>query len=236
MREASMSTIRTLALQSPQIIIGALAAAFERRSGHKIEQLLRPDEMPVHARQKLDAGAQFDAAFVLPALMDQLVAEGRVVVGSRTGFLRVPIGVAVRAGAPKPAIGTVDAFRQAMLDAKSVAFLKAGISGPHLDALFARFGIAKEIQAKSRRTETDTVGELVAAGEAEVGVTAIATLMATPGLDIVGPIPAEIQAYVVFEAAVSATTAIPEAAKELIAFVTGPEALPVIRSKGMQPW
>ncbi|MBM3486417.1 MAG: ABC transporter substrate-binding protein [Alphaproteobacteria bacterium] len=231
-----MSTIRTLALQSPQIIIGATQAAFERRTGHRIEQLLRHDEMPVHARRKLDAGEGFDAAFVLPALMDELVREGRVAPASRTGFLRVPIGVAVCAGAPWPAIDTVEAFKQAMVAARSVAFLKAGISGPHLDQLFARFGIAEAIAAKSHRTETDTVGELVAAGEAEIGVTAIATLMATPGLDIVGPIPAEIQAHVVFEAALSTTTQIPDAAAALIAFVTGPEALPAIRAKGMLPW
>ncbi len=231
-----MSTIKALALQSPQIIIGSLAAEFERRSGHRIEQLLRTDEMPLQARRKLDAGARFDAAFVLPALMDELVREGRVVVASRTGFLKVPIGVAVRAGAPHPKIDTVEAFKQSMLAAKSVAFLQAGISGPHLDMLFARFGIADAINAKSHRTETDTVGELVAAGEAEVGVTAIATLMATPGLDIVGRIPAEIQAYVVFEAALSADTAIPDAAKALIEFVTGPDAHAVIASKGMEPW
>lgn len=231
-----MSTIRTLALQSPQIIIGALASDFERRTGHRVEQLLRHDEMPIHARRKLEAGDRFDAAFVLPALMDELVREGRVTASSRTGFLRVPIGVAVRAGARRPAIDTVDAFKRAMVEARSVAFLKAGISGPHLDRLFARFGIADEIAAKSHRTETDTVGELVAAGEAEIGVTAIATLMATPGLDIVGPIPAELQAHVVFEAALSTTTAIPDAAGALIAFVTGADALPVIRAKGMLPW
>lgn len=231
-----MSHIRVLGLQSPQIIIGSLAAAFERRTGHTIEQLLRHDEMPVHARQKLAAGAGFDAAFVLPALMDELIAEGRVLPQTRTGFLRVPIGVAVRAGAPRPAIDTVEAFKRSMLAAKSVAFLQAGISGPHLDALFARFGIADAINAKSHRTVTDTVGELVAAGEAEVGVTAIATLMATPGLDIVGRIPDEIQAYVVFEAALSSRTDIPDAAKELIAFVTGPDAHEVIVAKGMLPW
>ena len=231
-----MSEIKVLALQSPQIIINSLAEDFERRSGYRIKQLLHPADLPLHIRQKINAGVSFDAAFVAPFVMDELLREDRVISDSRTKFLRVPIGVAVRAGAVRPDIGSVDAFKNAMMNAKSIAYLKAGMSGPYLDGLFERFGISDEIRTKARRTETDTVGELVAAGEVEIGVTAIATLMATSGLDIVGPIPPEIQSYVDFEAAVSATASVPSIAKELIEFVTGPTAIPVIRSKGMEPW
>jgi molybdate transport system substrate-binding protein len=231
-----MSEISALALQSPQIIIKALAADFERRSGYRIKQLLNPDEMPVHIRQKIDSGIAFDAAFVVPAVMDQLMREGRVTTDSRTKFLRVPIGVAVRAGAAKPDLGSVEAFKRAVMSVKSIAYLKAGTSGPYLDGLFERLGITEEIRAKAKRTETDTVGELVAAGEAEIGVTAIATLMATAGLDIIGPLPLEIQSYVDFEGAVSTSTSVPTIAKELIEFVTGPTAIPVIKSRGMEPW
>jgi molybdate transport system substrate-binding protein len=231
-----MSEIKVLALQSPQIIINSLAEDFERRSGYRIKQLLHPADLPLHIRQKINAGVSFDAAFVAPFVMDELLREDRVISDSRTKFLRVPIGVAVRAGAVRPDIGSVDAFKNAMMNAKSIAYLKAGMSGPYLDGLFERFGISDEIRTKARRTETDTVGELVAAGEVEIGVTAIATLMATTGLDIVGPIPPEIQSYVDFEAAVSTTASVPSIAKELIEFVTGPTAIPVIRSKGMEPW
>lgn len=236
--ELSMSgnTVNVLALQSPQIIINALAPEFERRSGYAIGHLLRHDDMPVHIRQKIEAGIAFDAAFVVPALMDQLIAEGRVDPSTRARFLRVPIGVAVKAGAPKPDIRSVEAFKQAVLDCGSIAFLKAGTSGPYLDGLFDRFGIAGAVRSKSKRTETDTVGELVAQGEAELGVTAIATLIATPGLDIVGPLPAKIQSYVVFEGAASANAAEPNAARDLVQFVTGPDAAETIRSKGMEPW
>jgi molybdate transport system substrate-binding protein len=192
--------------------------------------------MPVHIRQKIDSGIAFDAAFVVPAVMDQLMREGRVTTDSRTKFLRVPIGVAVRAGAAKPDLGSVEAFKRAVMSVKSIAYLKAGTSGPYLDGLFERLGITEEIRAKAKRTETDTVGELVAAGEAEIGVTAIATLMATAGLDIIGPLPLEIQSYVDFEGAVSTSTSVPTIAKELIEFVTGPTAIPVIKSRGMEPW
>jgi molybdate transport system substrate-binding protein len=228
--------IKLLALQSPQIIINELAAGFERRTGYRIVQLLHHRDMPIHAKQRADAGAAFDAAFVVPAVLDALTNEGKVVAATRKNFLRVPIGVAVRAGATKPDISSVDAFKRTLLDARSIAVLKAGISGPYLDGLFERFGIAAEMKAKAKRPETDTVGELVAAGEAEIGVTAIATLIATPGLDIVGPIPKEIQSYVSFAGAVSSTAAVPDIAKELIDYVTGPDALSVIQAKGMEPW
>src|SRR4051794_29728408 len=110
--------IRLLALQSPQIIINALRADFERRTGYRITHLLREGDMPIHVRQKIDAGEPFDAAFVVPGLLDQLAKEGRIIGDTCTNFLRVPIGVSVRAGAAKPDIGSVDAFKRTVLNAK----------------------------------------------------------------------------------------------------------------------
>ena len=168
--------------------------------------------------------------------MDQLIAAGKVVSDTRTNFLRVPIGVAVRSDAAKPDISSVEALKRTLLSAKSIAYLKVGVSGLYLDHLFETWGMAKELQPKSKRTETDTVGELVAQGNAEIGVTAIATLIATPGIEIVGPIPNEIQSYVSFQGAVSSNAFVPDAAGELIRLVTGPNAVLIIRSKGMEPW
>jgi molybdate transport system substrate-binding protein len=234
--EASMPEIRVLALQSPQIIINELAAEFEQRSGYKITQLLRLTDMPIHIKQKTDAGEVFDVAFVVPAVLDQLEKADKIIGNSRTNFLRVPIGVAVRTGNTKPDISSVEAFKRTLLEVKSIAYLRAGTSGPYLQGLFERFGIAEEIQSKAKRTETDTVGELVAEGDAEIGVTAIATLIATPGVDIVGPLPSEIQSYVFFAGAISTNAGVPDVARDLIKFLTGPTAIPVIRSKGMEPW
>jgi molybdate transport system substrate-binding protein len=228
--------VKVLALQSPQIIINALATEFESRTGYQIMHLLHPGDMPIHIKLKLDAGECFDAAFVVPTVMDQLISAGEVAPDTRTNFLRVPIGVAVRSGAAKPDISSVEALKQTLRGARSIAYLKAGVSGPYLDRLFETWGIAKELQPKSQRTETDTVGELVARGEAEIGVTAIATLMATPGIEIVGPIPKEIQSYVSFQGAVSTKAVVPDIAGELIRFLTGPTAAPTIKSKGMEPW
>jgi molybdate transport system substrate-binding protein len=228
--------IKVLALQSPQIIINELAADFERRTGYRITQLLRHTDMPPHVKRRTDAGEVFDAAFLIPALFDQLANEGKIIDDTRTNFLRVPIGVAVRAGASKPDISSVEAFKRTLLDARSIAYLRAGTSGLYLDGLFERFGIAAELRSKARRPETDTVGDLVAQGEAEIGVTAIATLIATRGVDVVGPLPPEIQSYVFFAGAVSTSAVVPDIARDLIEFVTGPTAIPIIRSKGMEPW
>jgi molybdate transport system substrate-binding protein len=228
--------VKVLALQSPQIVINALATEFERRTGYGITHLLHPGDMPLHITQKLDAGELFDAAFVVPTVMDQLITAGKAVPDTRANFLRVPIGVAVRSGAAKPDISSFEAFKRTLRGAKSIAYLKAGISGPYLDRLFGTWGMTEELQPKSKRTETDTVGELVAQGDAEIGVTAIATLIATPGIEIVGPIPKEIQSYVSFQGAVSANAVVPDVAGELIRFVTGPNAVPIMKSKGMEPW
>ena len=98
--------------------------------------------MPIHIKQKTDAGEVFDAAFVVPAVLDQLEKAGKVIDNSRTNFLRVSIGVAVRTGSAKPDISSVEAFKRTLLEAKSIAYLRAGTSGPYLQGLFERFGIA----------------------------------------------------------------------------------------------
>jgi molybdate transport system substrate-binding protein len=228
--------IKVLALQSPQIVINELAADFEQRTGYRVRQLLDHAEMPIHIEQRINAGEAFDAAFLVPAALDRLAEQGKIVGGTWAHFLRVPIGVAVRSGLAKPEIGSVEAFKRALLEAKSIAYLMAGTSGPYLQTLFERLGIAAELQAKSHRPETDTVGDLVAQGDADMGITAIATLRATRGVDVVGPIPSAIQSYVCFEGAVSANTILPKIARDLIEYLTGPSALHAIKLNGMESW
>jgi molybdate transport system substrate-binding protein len=233
---ASAAEIRVLALQSPQIVINEVRADFERRTGHKITQLLNRTDMPPEAKRRIDSGEAFDVAFVLPTMMDLLILQGKVVPGTRTHFLRVGIGVAVRAGAVKPDISSVDAFKRALLNAKSIAYLQGGASGPYLATLIERLGISAELRAKTTRPEMDIVGDLVARGEADVGVTAISTLMATPGVDVVGPLPPEIQSYVYFEAGIGTNAMATDAATELVKFLTEISTSRVLKAKGMEPW
>ena len=139
-----------------------------------------------------------------------------------------------RDGAPKPDISSVDAFKQALLDAKSIGYLRAG-SGAYLAGLLERLGIADAIKAKVTRPETDTVSEMVAKGELELGMVVITQILTTPGVDFVGPLPTELQHYVEFVAGVSASSKVRPAAMELLRFLKGPIAIPIIRAQGMEP-
>ena len=213
-----------------------VAKDFQSRTLHRIVQLAPQIEMPAHIQRRIARGEKFDVAFLIPSMLDELSKAGHILPASRTCFMKVPIGIAVKAGSARPDISTVDAFKHTVLNARSIAYLKTGISGPHLQCLFETFGIAGEIEAKSFRPETDNVGELVAMGHAEIGITAISTLMATNGIDVVGPIPKELQTYVEFEGAMSATASNPDVAGMLLDFIVINSVAEVVRSKGMEPW
>ena len=164
------------------------------------------------------------------------IKNGKVIADTRVDLGRSGIGVEVRAGAPKPDISSVEAFKRALLNAKSIGYLKVG-SGIYLAALLDRLGIAEAIAPKVRRPDTDIVSELVAKGEIELGMVVITQIMTTPGVELVGPLPSEIQscANVTFTGGVSANAKAPDAARELLKFLQGPNALPVIKSQGMEP-
>jgi len=233
---AAAAEIRVLALQSPQIVMAEVGAEFERKTGHTLTQLLRRTDMPPEANRRIDSGEAFDVAFVLPPMMDLLITQGKIVAKTRTHFLRIGIGVAVRAGAVKPDISSVDAIKRALLNAKTIAYLQGGTSGPYLAALIERLGISRELQPKTLRPEMDIVGDLVARGEADIGLTAISTLLATPGIEVVGPLPQEIQSYVYFEGGIATNASAPDAARALFKFLTERSTVGVIKSKGMEPW
>src|SRR5262249_35143802 len=144
------------------------------------------------------------------------------------------IGVEVRAGAPKPDIRSVAAFRQALLDARSIAYLKDVGSGIHVARVVESLGLAEAVRPKVTRPDRDVVSEMVAKGEVELGIVVITQILTTPGVELVGPLPPEIQSYVVFAAGVGARASDPEAAKALIAFLTGPAAAPAIAAQGME--
>ena len=228
--------LKVLALQSPQIVLNEVAQDFQSRTLHRIVQLAPLIEMPAHIERRIARGVQFDLAFLTPPMLDALSMAGHILPATRTRFMKVPIGIAVRAGSARPDISTIDTFKRTVLNARSIAYLKAGVSGPHLQYLFETFGISGEIEAKSFRPETDNVGELVAKGHAEIGITAISTLMATSGIDVVGTIPKELQTYVDFAGATSATASSPDVAGMLLDFIAGNRVADVIRSKGMEPW
>jgi molybdate transport system substrate-binding protein len=213
-------------------ILDRIGPQFEQTTGHKLDVI---QGLPDQFTKSIDAGDRLDVLVQIPPYVDGLIREGKLVAETRTPLVRSGIGVEVRAGATKPDVSTVEAFKRTLLDAKSIAFLNAPGSGVYLAGLMERLGIADTIKSKVTRPDTGIVSELVAKGEIEIGMVVITQILTTPGVELVGPLPPEVQSYVMFVAAVSANSHAPEASRELIKFLTGPMAIPLIKSQGMEP-
>ena len=168
-------------------------------------------------------------------MIDELTQQGHVVAGSKRELARCGAGVAVRAGVPKPDISTVEAFKRALLDAKSIAHTTSGASGMHLLRVVERLGIAQQVKAKARTQPGGLVGEILARGEADLAVQQIPELLAVPGLDFVGPLPAELQITSIVSAAIFSRAAQPEAARALLEFLSTPAAARVLKAGGLEP-
>jgi len=182
----------------------------------------------------ISAGATGDVAIVTRGAIDRLCEEGKIVRGSTADVARSGVGIAVRAGAPKPDIATVDAFKRALLAAKSIAFSRLGASGIHFAAVIERLGIAEEIRRKAIISDS-YVGEIAARGEAEIAVQQVSELMPVAGIEIVGPLPGDLQQVSVFAAGVFAAAANPGGGVKLILALAAPALAPVLVRKGLSP-
>lgn len=213
-----------------------LGPRFERASKEKLVTLTTTMGVGVDSiPNRLARGEAVDVVIVASASLDELIREGRVVAGSKVDLARSDIGMAVRAGAPKPDISSVEAFRRTLLQAKSIAY-SASVSGDYLvTELVQRLGIADQVLPKSRRVVGERVGAVVARGEAEIGFQQISELLPVPGIDFVGPLPAPIQRTTVFSAGVAAKAENPAAARAFIRFLSSPDAADVIRKSGLNP-
>lgn len=184
---------------------------------------------------RLQRGEAADVVIIDDTALRQMVKDGLVMPDSRVALARSGIGMAVRAGAPKPDISSVDALRSTLLKAASIAY-SASVSGLYLSTeLFQRLGIADQVLAKSRRVEGERVGAVVARGEAEIGFQQISELLPVPGIDYVGPLPPQVQRATVFSAGVVAASKNPSAARALIACLASPEAGRIVTKSGMEP-
>ena len=186
-------------------------------------------------KRRVESGEPFDVAVLVNFQTDEMIKAGRLLADSRADIMRAGIGVAVKRGALKPDIGTVEAFKRTLLAAKSIAYSDSA-SGVYLSTvLFPKLGIADQIAAKSRMIPAEPVGAVVARGDAEIGFQQMSELLAVPGVDVVGPLPPEIQKVTVFSAGISSKSTEPEAARALIKFLASPAAAPVIARTGIEP-
>jgi molybdate transport system substrate-binding protein len=229
---ANAAEINVVASTAMREILEALVPQFERESGSRVTvTFLSGAVLPV----KMKEGAQADVVVTTPSTIDDLVAAGKVVANSRVDFVRSSAGVAVRAGAPKPDISTPEAFKNALLAAKTVGYSQ-GPSGVHFLTVLAKLGITDQVKAKGVVPPLgQRVGTLIAEGKAEIGVQQITELLLIPGIDFVGPLPKDLQATIVY------ATATPTSAKEkagaaaLVKYLGSEPTVPVIKKMGLEP-
>src|ERR1041384_5111923 len=196
-----------------KVIVGELGPRFEKASG--LTPVVVADVAQVMKR-RIEAGEPFDLAVLVDFQIDDLIKAGKLIADSRADIMSSGIGVAVKRGAPKPDISTVEAFKQTLLSAKSVTYLKEGASTIHLRKLFVQLGIADAIKSKAVETDGEAVSEGVAEGKVELGLIVVPNIMSVPGAKLVGPLPKEINSIVMFTAGVSAASPNQEAARALI--------------------
>jgi molybdate transport system substrate-binding protein len=233
---ARAAEIRVLITTAMKAAIDDLGPAFERTSGHT----LRVTYGPSGALAKRVADGETLDLVIIAGGVDDLVRQGRI-APDRRDIAQVRIGVAVRRGAPKPDIATVDAFRRTLLAAKSIAYVDpavGGASGIYLVKMLERLGILAEVNAKARLARggtDDMVSAIVARGEAEIGLQQISEIMSVAGAELVGPLPDELQTVTVYTAGVPVTAQHADAARALIVFLTAPAAAQVYKTKGLEP-
>jgi molybdate transport system substrate-binding protein len=224
--------LKVIAGGSMTTSMNALAAPFEKASGHKLS--IHFDSTP-NIIARVNSGAPFDVVVVPVDVFKDAAAKARFAPGPTVDIARVGYGVIVRAGAPKPDISTPDAFKKALLAAPSIAFLPASAAGAYVKKVFERLGIAEEMTAKTKvQAAPAQIAPAVAKGEAELGVF-LTNVLVAPGVELVGPFPGELQQELVFTSAVAADTREADAAKALIDYLRTQEATAVIKAAGMTP-
>ena len=229
---AESKPVKVLSVLPLKPLLEAIGPEFERATGHK---LVFQFDVSAALKRQIDAGDPFDVAFILPAMVDDLLAQGKVASGTRRDIARAAIGVAVRRGAPKPDIGTPDAFKHTLLDARSIAYSSEGASGAYFKSLLERLGIAAEVNARLRPLASSAVVPSVAHGEADLAVISPPAILADPGVELAGILPQALQSYVVYTAGVSAAAQDAGAARTLLEYLTTPAAMAVMKTKGLEP-
>jgi molybdate transport system substrate-binding protein len=214
-----------------------LAPEFEKTTGNHLITAWGPsmgnttDAVP----QRLARHEPIDVVIMVGSALGQFVEAGKIIPDSRVDLARSAIGLAIRSGLPKPDISTVDSLRTALLNAKSIAYSDSA-SGVYVSTeLFQRLGIADQVIGKSRMIPAEPVGLVVARGEAEIGFQQISELKPIAGIELVGPIPDEVQKITLFSAGIVTGSKEPDAAKALITFLASPAAAPVVSASGLEP-
>jgi len=231
-RAADVHVTSALAMSEP---LKAVAAEFEKSSGHK---LVFTFGTAVQVKTRVEAGEAVDVAISTAAAIDDLIKQGKLAAGSRKDIAKVGIGVAVRAGAPKPDISSPDAFKRALMAAKTIARgdpAAGGAAGTHVARVIEKLGIDAEVKAKSKLSTGPAISEIVAKGDAEIAITQISEIVPVKGVDLVGPLPPDLQNISTFSSAIGAVAKNREAADAFVTFLASAPAAGEFRKVGMEP-
>jgi len=229
---AHAAEIRVLSTQAVERPYRELVAQFEKASGHKVTTIFTGT---LDAQKRIAAGESYDLVIMAGVAIDDLIKSGKIVPGSRVDLASSGVGVAVRAGAPRPDIHSTEALIKTLLAAKSIGY-SSGPSGVYLTGLFRKLGIADQIKSKLKQTPTGVfVGSIIASGEVEIGFQQVSELAHYPVIDYIGPLPADIQTVTVFSSGLQVGAKSVDAAKAWITFLTSPAAAAVFKNKSMEP-
>ncbi len=230
---ASAAEIKVISSVAVKTALEALIPQFERASEHKVKATFGT---AVPLKRQIDGGETFDVVILTPAMVEDLVKGGKVAAGSQNNVAKIGIGVAIRAGAPKPDISTVDSFKRMLINAKAIAYSKEGQSGTLMASLIGRLGLTDQLKDKTvLETRSGLTAANVVEGKAEFAFTLISEILPIAGAELAGPLPAEIQSYTVWTAGISPGSKDAQAARKFIEFLKAPAAIPVLKTKGMEP-
>ena len=229
---AEAAEIKVLSTQATQEAYLELVAQFEKATGHKVTTAFTGT---LNVQKRLADGERYDMIIMAGPAIDEQIKLGKVLAGSRVDFAKSGVGLAVRKGAAKPDIGSVEALKKTLLAVKSIGY-STGPSGLYMLGVFEKLGIAGEVKGKLRQTPSGVfVGTLIASGETEVGFQQISELVHFASIDYVGPLPGDLQRMTVFSAGIHAGAKQADAARALVKFITAPAAASVIRKHGLEP-
>jgi molybdate transport system substrate-binding protein len=232
---AGAAELKVLATVALTPALDELAVQFERATGNK---LAIGYSLVADIRKRMLEGETADVVILSRAVMDELQKQEKLAPASIEDVVGAAIAVAVKAGAPKPDIGSVESFKRSLLAAKSIVYAdpaKGGLSGVYFARVLERLGIAEQMKPKTILVPGAEAGEVVARGDAEIGVAQSSEILPVTGAQLVGPLPGEFASVTVFSAGIGANTNAPEAARSLIRFLKGTSAGPVFKSKGLEP-
>lgn len=229
---AQAAELKVLSGNGAKAAVRELCTQFETATGHKVDLHFDVNAAVI---KKAEAGESFDVVVGNPPTIETLIKSGKVAAGSRADIGRSGLGVAVRAGTPKPDISSADAFKRTLLSAQGVAYPGQGASGIYFVGLVERLGIADRMQGRLKPMPAEDTVEVVARGEADMVVVVATRIPDVPGVDYVGPIPEELQTKIGFAAGLSAAAKQPDTAKALIRFLSAPAAAATLRAKGVEP-